>query len=86
MSYVVRTRSFGDLCGYMDFVDKGMSPLTTIPLHAPLWRKMPRSQRTGLGRWMADRERLLMRGMAIALEIGRRWVGLRDRVLRGAAR
>ena len=86
MSYVVRTRSFGDLCGYMDFVDKGMSPLTTIPFHAPLWRKMPRSQRTGLGRWMADRERLLMRGMAIALEIGRRWVGLRDRVLRGAAR
>ena len=79
MSYVVRTRSFNDLAGYMQFVDAGMSPLTTIPRHAPLWRKMPREKRTYLGQLMAKRERLLMNVIRGALGGGRLWLGLRGK-------
>ncbi len=79
MSYVVRTRSFDSLAGYMDFVDKGMSPLITIPHHAPLWRKMPREKRTRLGEWMADHERLLLKGVELALWAARQWTGFRRR-------
>ncbi|MEE3329112.1 MAG: cupin-like domain-containing protein [Myxococcota bacterium] len=79
MSYVVRTRSFSDLAGYMHFVDAGMSPLTTIPLHAPLWRKVEPEKRTRIGGLMARQERLLVALMTGLLMGGRFWVGLRKR-------